>query len=746
MKKTGINCIVWNVKSDNKSKKTAYHTTDSISYILNSEKTVAKTVIDLSPDSQISRECKYIENDVKTFDGAYVGGFNLSSFDVSTAVKEMMDIKEFYGKKEGRALLHLVISLPEEESDIDNSSRLMQLCDSVVKEVFPYNQAIYAIHTNTDNLHAHILVNSVSLYGKKIHQNKTFMRDVMHPCVNKYAAVYGFTQNSEWKKIDKGQYTLPELKCMYRNAIDDAIASSEDFEGFLSALKEKDFNVRVGKYISIGKQGTSKPIRTYQLGSNYTKNAIIERIKTKRDKLKLINPGKYALERSDNVQSIVTFFMPSYKEMTVKQKQYVIHQLRLGLNPWRENKKKNWRLNQIADELNENSRITSYINFYSKDGSIESALEGMIEAKKKAAYDRKLISYARRKYKPILDIYEEMKAIEKKAYLFEYENIKEYRPEYEKYRELTNKLKKSYGKEIFEVAVFLNECNERVLYTKSQIEEISQEYRELKKYALKHKLIEKETPDIVDMIEFFDDKKEERQGVYAADTFYLSSPYSGNIIRIVKSPGIDKYGHVIEEYDIRVIDKSGKVIRKISNVDNDDFVKELNNLQSLYDFRDIKRFNNIKNAREYCKNNGADQQTVLNSNSSNETGVFDKVDNNNDTVKKVSYNRAFLFTQAINHVTDDKPVNIIVNPENDLYKVMVTKEGENIKILVIDENNRVNDSVMIPVVTKKNKDGFLKLSKLADKYGFNDEVMEFKSLDEAKNYYVTKKGKQKTYV
>ncbi|MBQ3497304.1 MAG: relaxase/mobilization nuclease domain-containing protein, partial [Oscillospiraceae bacterium] len=43
------------------------------------------------------------------------------------------------------------------------------------------------VHTNTENLHIHFIVNSVGMDGKKIHQNNKFMSGVLHPCVNKFA-------------------------------------------------------------------------------------------------------------------------------------------------------------------------------------------------------------------------------------------------------------------------------------------------------------------------------------------------------------------------------------------------------------------------------------------------------------------------------------------------------------------------------------------------------------------------------
>lgn len=94
----------------------------------------------------------------------------------------------------------MLISLPEEESDSVNASKLMQLCSDVLKDIFPNNQAVFAVHTNTDNLHVHVIVNSVGLNGRKIHQDNNFVSKVLQPCINKYANGIIFLQTANGRK------------------------------------------------------------------------------------------------------------------------------------------------------------------------------------------------------------------------------------------------------------------------------------------------------------------------------------------------------------------------------------------------------------------------------------------------------------------------------------------------------------------------------------------------------------------
>ena len=310
---SGIVVKVWNIKGQSIAKGTKEQLADSVGYILNDEKTVVHT--ELNSLDQLTRECKYVENDLKTFDGAYVGGHNVTSTNVALAVNEMMNVKKFFDKQDGRAALHMLISLPEEESDSVNASKLMQLCSDVLKDIFPNNQAVFAVHTNTDNLHVHVIVNSVGLNGRKIHQDNNFVSKVLQPCINKYAKWYNFSPNSKWEKKEKvSSYKYPQLKAVLRNAIDVAIENADSFDDFVQNLNEQGIDTRIGKHISLCIPGQRKAIRTHNLGSNYTRDAIIEKIITKREKFVLTDVGNYTHSGPENIFTPTIVKMKKYKD------------------------------------------------------------------------------------------------------------------------------------------------------------------------------------------------------------------------------------------------------------------------------------------------------------------------------------------------------------------------------------------------------------------------------------------------
>lgn len=720
---SGIVVKVWNIKGQSIAKGTKEQLADSVGYILNDEKTVVHT--ELNSLDQLTRECKYVENDLKTFDGAYVGGHNVTSTNVTLAVNEMMNVKKFFDKQDGRAALHMLISLPEEESDSVNASKLMQLCSDVLKDIFPNNQAVFAVHTNTDNLHVHVIVNSVGLNGRKIHQDSNFVSKVLQPCINKYAKWYNFTPNSKWEKKEKvSSYKYPQLKAVLRNAIDVAIENADSFDDFVQNLNEQGIDTRIGKHISLCILGQRKAIRTHNLGSNYTRDAIIEKIITKREKFVLTDVGNYTHSGPENIFTPTIVKMKKYKDMTDAEKKQIIRELKLGKNPWRENRNMSWQLNKIADDLNSFERVQGYVELYSDDGSIQGALDAILDAKKRVAHDKNMIAYAMRKYHPILKIYEEMKRLERKSYLYEYQNVAEYRGEFERYRELTRRLKNNYGKEIFEVADFMNECTERTLYARAQLNELSQQYRELKKYGLERGMFIDDRDNFQNVIGY--EWKADHSVAIEMNSFYVAAINSDVVLKVTKSVGQDSDGKNYQAYSIAVIDTKGNIIDEINNhKDKEHFYDSMKKFQKRYGLTACKKFDQYYVAREYSK------QTVdLEETQSRTIGT----DLKNMEEKYPDLNTKVSFPQAVNHVYEDRPLCVIADAKTPSYIALSSIKDDQLEIEVINKFGQYQEKILVPLVKNKDSYGYFHIVDLQKKYGFSDQVYEFETVESAKKY------------
>ena len=441
----GIVAKIWNIKEGTMGRGATVQITDSISYITNSEKCDGVIVND--DFMQVGREVSYVINDIKTLQGLYVGGRHIS--DIQNATNEMMQVKEFHNKLGGRVALHGIVSLPVGESGKENAGKLMMLADDLLEEIFPDHQAIYAVHTNTENLHVHFVVNTVALNGRKIHMDHNFMSKVFDPYLNKLARQYGFSPNMAWeeeKEPDEIKFSDRVIKL--RQVVDTAIEWSDDFDSFLHNLRSQGIQVNCGKYLSLRMDGMSRAIRSFRLGSRYTIDAIRDRLLGKREELIRSEVGDHIFAGGSPAQIYVkTTPLKKYADMDAEEKKEAIRMLKLGRNPWREQYKSNWQLQRIAEEFHRTANIYELIRTYAPDtGNVNDALRNIIQKQKEIAEEKKVVKTKLRDYKPIIDLYKEAVKHEKRAYLYEFAGCDEYLSDYLEYKMLVDRLEKDTRK------------------------------------------------------------------------------------------------------------------------------------------------------------------------------------------------------------------------------------------------------------------------------------------------------------
>ncbi|SDB01985.1 relaxase/mobilization nuclease domain-containing protein [Eubacterium oxidoreducens] len=472
---SGIIAKIKHIKDGSMNRSGVKNMSTSLAYIMNKEKCDMK--LSNITEGQVVREVNYVLNDIKTVEGLYIGCRQIS--DIKFAVEEMMQVKEFYGKTGGRVALHLIISLNEEESGIENAGNLMNLADDLMNELLPENQAVYAVHTNTDNLHIHVLVNTVGLDGRKIHMDNDYLTLKLHPAVNKLARRYGFTPNIEWEReLEAEKLSIVERKIKLRNLIDHAIENSTDLDMCVHYLRESGCVVNIGQYMSLRTAEMSKAMRSYNLGNNYTLDAIKERISNRLEPFELAEVKNHVSTITGrDVVSYTPNVIKKYKDMTEKEKREAIHMLKLGRNPWLTKIHGNFAMRQASEEMARLSLVHEIVTTYSTTNNPEAAKREIVERKKELGTEIKSVKKLLSKYKPQIAIYKEMQLITKKAYLYEFADLKEYQLEYERYQELEKRLEDGYGKTIAEVAEYAEDLNNQLIYAQAQVKELSNQYK-----------------------------------------------------------------------------------------------------------------------------------------------------------------------------------------------------------------------------------------------------------------------------
>ena len=593
----GIVAKIWNITAAS-GKSASAQISSSIDYIENPEK--VGVMLDIDNVNQLNNQLMYVTDEIKTVDGLYVGGRHIMDFDNATS--EMMQVKEFYGKLDGRVAMHGIISLSEEESDPRNAGKLMLLLNEFMERIFSEHQVVYAVHTNTENLHVHFVVNTVGLDGKKIHMDRSFMKKTFEPTLNQLAEKYGFTPNEKWRRepvVDK--IPIAKRKVLLRKLIDHAIEQTDDVAAFIAYLRADGLEVNVGKHISVEMDDMVKAMRTNQLGENYTAKAIVRRLATKMDPLiwKGVGEHSHYLPQREMV-NFVPAKMKRYQDMTRAEKKQALRLIRLGRNPWEENYIDNWQIQKMTRELNETAYVYELVHYYSNGKDNVKAAEAEILARKqKLTEEMKALRENLKRNQPIISIYDELKEHMVRAYLFDVYGRTEYVADFIKYRELVERLEVSYGKTVEEVADFVVDQRGQLAYAKAQVSELSAQYREILRFANEGRFVDKGH-----ILSFFDavgHKEAVRQAreynIFASEIRYITAKNVDDvIIRVMTMPEtVD--GKATVTTKIEVMDGKDKVIRTVESkeMDSKAFNKEIYELAEEYGLKEcIIHKNNIR--------------------------------------------------------------------------------------------------------------------------------------------------------
>lgn len=585
----GIVAKIWNISVGSGSRTAAAQISSSIEYIENPEK--VGVVLDIDNANLLTNQLTYVTNDVKTMDGLYVGGRHIVDFD--NATNEMMQVKEFYGKLGGRVATHGIISLDREESDPKNAGKLMLLLNDFMAELFPEHQVVYAVHTNTENLHIHFVINTVGLDGKKIHMDRSFMKKIFEPTLNKLAERYEFTPNEKWRRdvvVDK--VPIAKRKILLRKLIDHAIEQTDDIESFIAYLRADGLEVNVGKHISVEMDDMTRPMRTNQLGENYTPQAIVRRLATKQDPLIWNSVGEHShyLSKRELVNFTPTK-MKKYKDMSKEEKQKALRLIRLGRNPWEERYIDNWQIQKMARELNETAYVYELVHYYSggRDNT-DIAIQEIITRREQLQEEIKAIRKSLKEYQPIISIYEEMKQYMIKAYLFDVYGKSEYVADFLKYKELARILEVSYNKSVEEVANFVADQRGQLAYAKTQVKELSAQYKDIYRFVNAGKFVDRQ--HVVSFMDAVGYKEAVRQAkdykVYVNELRYITAANVDDVVIRVMTMAEIVDGKPIVVTNIEVLDKDENVVKTVSSKDMDNaaFNKELIALADEYGLKE----------------------------------------------------------------------------------------------------------------------------------------------------------------
>lgn len=255
----------------------------ALRYVTDPNKTVLQN--DAASTDAINTAIQYAANDNKTQGGRYVTAINCNA---TCAEKQFANVKARFDKRNGILAFHAYQSF----ADYDNLTPDIahEIGVRFAEEIWGGRfQVIVSTHLNTDCLHNHFVVNSVSFVdGKKYHDSRSAYRH-MREVSDRLCAEYNLTVIENPQRGCEPVYMsqlskagMPTRYNMAREAIDEAISISKTLREFELNLHRQGYTVQLNpkrKYWTITPKGWERPIRMARLGEAYTNEQVLLRIK-----------------------------------------------------------------------------------------------------------------------------------------------------------------------------------------------------------------------------------------------------------------------------------------------------------------------------------------------------------------------------------------------------------------------------------------------------------------------------------
>ena len=266
-------CEIWDVKG---------RLDHPIDYAENPEKTANPKYSESDLQAMVD-VMEYATNKDKTEQRFFVSGVNC---DPTTARDEMMIAKAQWNDESEIVCYHGFQSFKAGEVTPEQAHEVgVKLAERMWGDRF---QVIVATHLNTECLHNHFVVNSVSFIdGKHYHDNKKNLR-LLRRRSDELCREYSLSviEHPNGRKKPYALYQaekqgLPTRDTVARQAVDEAISKSYTLKDFDRQMAEMGYRINFDpnrKYWTIICKGWKRPKRLYKLGEEYTNERIMERI------------------------------------------------------------------------------------------------------------------------------------------------------------------------------------------------------------------------------------------------------------------------------------------------------------------------------------------------------------------------------------------------------------------------------------------------------------------------------------
>lgn len=211
-------------------------------------------------DIHLEHSINYILQPKKLREANLAGGINCLP---EMAYRQMKATKRMFGKTGGRQGYHFVISLKPGEG---TPEIMYDIAMRFAEEAFAGEyEAVVAVHTDREHLHAYIIINSVNMVtGYKFQCRDGDWKYKFQPITNKLCEEYGLhitpaEYSKEPKNMARPQWEREQAfsKWIKQDALFCAI-SAENMEHFIFLLEKLGFEVKQGEHIAVKVPGMKR--------------------------------------------------------------------------------------------------------------------------------------------------------------------------------------------------------------------------------------------------------------------------------------------------------------------------------------------------------------------------------------------------------------------------------------------------------------------------------------------------------
>ena len=336
-----------------------------------------------NPASHLKNALEYIQNPDKTEECILVGGINCLP---DTAFEQMEETKNIFHKTGKRQGYHVIISFSPEEKV--TAEQAMYVLEHFAKDVLGNDyEAVYAVHTDREHMHGHLIWNSVSMTtGKKYNSPKGNWKNHLQPITNKYCDELGlsimpaeYSRNAKNISRDKWEKEMSMKDIILRDAKMCAYAAG-NVEHFKYLMKRLGYVFKKDAWMEVQAPGFRYYHKLAKLDEMFSEDMLRHHV----DMPWMVKPYFYSsdirgLHRTKLSPYQKRFYAKLYRLRIVEQKRFAV-----GGAKYTEDLK---RFHQLQDEylLIVNNDIKSVVDLVYFIGEQEEKIQ-QIEDRQKEIY------------------------------------------------------------------------------------------------------------------------------------------------------------------------------------------------------------------------------------------------------------------------------------------------------------------------------------------------------------------------